>query len=107
MDEFDQKLYEEIMESKLFSDEEKEIIRGRFEKTEKAKVIYDMMSNTSPDSIKNALHKLDNLYGNYCEHDRHIMGTCAACHELAKKVVRLQPEKFKDDPWYEEYFAEE
>lgn len=91
MNDIDLKMYDEIMGSKIFSDEEKEFFKIRFEKEKRRKVIYDKLDNIdfSSDEFKSLLQDLIKIDGDRCEHDRSLMGTCSACDEMDEKSANI------------------
>lgn len=96
MDEIDLKMYEEIMASKLFNDEEKEVFRTRFEKQKERNAIIDKLDRIdfSSNEFKLAMDEIIKIDGDYCEHNRSLMGTCSSCDELDKKTAQIYDSLF-------------
>lgn len=106
MENQDIQLLNDILASDNFSEQEKQIIKGRFEKAEKREAFLIKYQNgeVSPTEV---MSSIDQLLDDECEHGRSMMGTCSDCFTLEKKVAHLHPEWFKDDPSCDDLFADE
>lgn len=106
MEDQDRQLLSDVLGSDNFSDQEKQIIKGRFEKAEKREAFLIKYQNgeVSPAEI---LSSIGELLDEQCEHGRDMTGTCSACFSLEKKVANLHPEWFNNDPSCSDLFADD
>lgn len=109
MNQRDEQLINDVLASDSFSQEEKDIVKARFEKGQKSEALYQKLSETVPLSAEfmEVLNDLQSLYGDSCEHNRSYSGTCSSCFNLEKKVAHLHPDWFKDDPHMADLFEED
>jgi len=110
MEEQDKQLLNDVLASENFSDQEKQIIKGRFEKAEKREALLIKCKQGIADGtmdIGNVINAVMEMTDENCEHGRDMMGTCSDCFYLEKKVAHLHPEQFRNDPSCADLFSDD
>ena len=110
MIEQDKQLLNDVLASENFSEQEKQIIKGRFEKAEKREAILDKYQQdyaAGTANVDELLAAIEAISDEECEHGRTMMVTCYDCFTLEKKVANLHPEWFKNDPGCADLFGDD